>query len=207
MYNHDPPPQIPTRIRIQLIKPINPSQAPFHLLPTLNPRRPNPFRQPLREPFLVILIDRDATDDEKRPSNRDGLYPGADADGPVGLALLDDVYELRSEVAHSGAERDGRVERDLIVDEGGEPADFELVIEIAHLVWWLGVRDGEEAMDGIDADFVEDVGSGGLEVGSVFQRVGEAAHAVEASCDFAAKLRREAEAGEDWVVGDHAAAD
>ena len=61
-------------------------------------------------------------------------------------------------------------------------------------------------MDGIDTDFVENVGRG-LEVGAVIQGLGEASHAVKASCDFAAKLRREAKAGEDWVVVGHAAAD
>ena len=96
MYDHDPTPQVSACSRIQLVKPTDLSQATFHLVPSLYTRRPDALCQTLSEPFLVSLVDGDATDDEKGPRDGDGLLAGADADGTVDFALLDDVHELRS---------------------------------------------------------------------------------------------------------------
>ena len=181
---------------------------PFHLLPTFHPRPPNALRQPLREPLQLNFIKRQATDHEQGPGDGDRGAAGADADGAVGFARLDDVHEPRSEVADGGAERDGRVEGGFDVGESGETADFDLVIEVAHLERWFSVGDRKEPMDGIGACFAEEGEFGsGLEVGAVVERLGEVSHELEGRGDLAAKVGRETEFGDDGVVVRHTASE
>lgn len=181
---------------------------PFHLGPTSHPRCPNAFCQTLREPFLFFFVQGEATDDEKGPGHGDGGTAGADADGAVGFALLDEGHEPRSEVADGGAQGDGRVEGGFHVGESGETADFDLVVEIAHLLWWLGVGDRKEPMDGIRTRFAE-AGEFGrvLEVGPVVQCLGEVSHELKGTCDLATIVRRETKFGDYWVVVRRTASD
>lgn len=96
IYQHDPTPQFSACKRVQLIKPTNLSQMTFHLGPRLYTRPPNAFCQPLSEEFLFLFVRGEAADEKEGPEDGYGRSSGADADGTVGFALLDELHELRS---------------------------------------------------------------------------------------------------------------
>ena len=82
------------------------------------------------------------------------------------------------------------MKRGFDVCERSETADLDLVVEIAHFERWFSVCDGKEPMDGIGARFAEEGEFGRvLEVGAVVvECLGEVAHELEGSGDFAAKF-------------------
>ena len=133
MDDHDPFPQALTRSCIQLLKPTDHFQAVFHLGPGLDTRRSDTLRQALCKPFLFCFVEGEATSDEEGPCDRCGLLAGADTDGAIGFALFDEVHKLGSEVADCGAEGGVDVESDFDVDESGETADLDVVVEVSHL--------------------------------------------------------------------------